>query len=160
MKQIIRWGLLIAITYLCSYLSIFFGFSLNLYFLLIYLFIIENIFNIKRNLASSEINMILFFALVGLIDDLNQGYLGPSIISKIVTGVLLFLLAKQIFFSWNEQLKSIVIFLFTIIDETISVMIYIYFFHFQIDLFYFYKSAIIRALINVPIGLILSWRKP
>lgn len=161
MKSYLRWLLLISITYLASQILISLGLNLNLSFLLIYFFVIENFFiEEKRNIYLSELQMILFFTLIGFIDDLIQGYLGPSIVSKNITGVFLLLLVKQSFFSWTEPFKGLVIFLFTLLDDTISNLIFMQFFSLNIDHLLLLRESLVRALFNVPVGLILSWRKP
>lgn len=161
MKYYLRWLLSITITYLVSQIFISFGLNLNLSFLLIYFFLIENFFVAeKKNINLSEIKMILFFTLIGIIDDLIQGCLGPSIISKNIAGITLLLLVKQSFFSWTEPFKGLVILLFTLFDDTISNVIFIQFFSLNIDHFSLIKDSLVRALFNVPLGLILSWRKP
>lgn len=160
MKSYLRWLLLISITYLASQIFISFGLNLNLSFLLVYFFIIENFFiEDKKNIEISELKMVLFFTLIGFLDDLIQGYLGPSIISKNLTGIFLLLLVKQSFFSWTEPFKGLIIFLFTLIDEAISNIIFLQFFTLTIDHFLLLEDSLVRALFNVPIGLILSWRK-
>lgn len=161
MKKYIRWFILISLTMLASQILISFGLNLNLFFLLIYFFVIENFFiEERRNIYLSELQMILFFSLMGLIDDLIQGYLGPSLISKNISGLLLLILVKQSFFSWTEPFKGIVIFLFTLLDDTISNILFMQFFPLNIDHHLLLKESLVRALFNVPVGLVLSWRKP
>jgi hypothetical protein len=102
----------------------------------------------------------LFFVLIGLFDDLTQGIIGPAIISKTIAGISLVILTKQLFFHWTEQFKGLIVFLLTLLDETIYSIVIIYFFNLQFDNLLLIKTTLIRALFNIPIGLIISWRKP
>jgi len=97
---------------------------------------------------------------VGLIEDLFQGVIGPGIISKTITGALLIIVVKQLFFHWTELFKALIIFIFTITDELIYSLIIIYFFNFDMEYISFFKVLLIKGLFNIPFGLILSWKKP
>ncbi|MCS7214674.1 MAG: hypothetical protein RMI30_02840 [Thermodesulfovibrio sp.] len=138
------------------------GLNFNFSFLLIYLFVIHYFFPKveQKKIEPSELLPILFFIIVGLLEDLFQGILGPAVISKSITGYLLILLIKQLFFHWTELFKAIIICIFTIIDEIIYSLIMIYFFNISLDYFSLLKLSFIKGLSNIPFGLILSWRKP
>jgi len=161
MKSVIKWCILIFFTFFIEQIFTIESINFNFSFLLIYFFVINYFFPEveQKKIAPSEILPVLFFLVVGLIEDLLQGIIGPAVISKTITGVLLIILVKQLFFHWTSEFKALVIFVFTIIDEVIYSSIMIYFFNFAVTMQLF-KTFFIQGLINIPIGLILSWRKP
>lgn len=160
MRSILKWSILIFLSFLGEQFSID-GFSFNFSFLIVYLFVINYLFPSKKHkkIAPIEI-MIVFFIIVGLIQDLIHGIVGPSVISKTITGFLLLNLAKQIFFQWTDIFKAFIIYIFTVMDDGIYSLIMLYFFDINIELTYLVKSLAIKGLVNIPIGLILTWRKP
>lgn len=162
MKLALKWLLLILSTYLSQNFLILIGINTNLSFLLIYFFIIEYYFpkDKQRNISPSEIYPLMFFILIGFIDDLIQGILGPSIISKSIAGFILINLTNQLFFNWTEQFKGTIIFFFTLLDEIIYSGIIIYFLNFTIEPLILFKDITMRALFNVPLGLFISWGRP
>ncbi len=162
MKITLKWILLVFFVFLTEELVAIDGISLNLSFLLIYLFVINHFFykSERKKIAPSEFLPVIFFATIGLLEDLFQGIIGPAIISKTLTGVILMILVKQLFFHWTEFFKALVICFFTILDEAIYSFIVIYFFNYYVDPFFLVKSFIIKGLVNIPLGLISSWRKP
>lgn len=162
MKFILKWFLLILTTYLSQHFLLIIGINTNLSFLLIYFFIIEYYFpkDKQRNIAPSSIYPLMFFLLIGFMDDLLQGIWGPAIISKSISGFLLINLTNQLFFNWTEQFKGTVIFIFTLLDEIIYSGIIIYFFNISIEPLILFKQIIIRALFNIPLGLFISWGRP
>lgn len=162
MKFILKWFLLILATYLSQNFLTLIGLNTNLSFLLIYFFIIEYYFpkDKQRNIATSDIYPLIFFILIGFVDDLVQGVWGPAIISKSISGFLLINLTNQLFFNWTEYFKGAVIFMFTLLDEIIYCGIIIYFFNFSIEPLILFKDIIIRALFNIPLGLLISRGRP
>lgn len=162
MKSILKWSIYIFLTFFIEQIFIIDGINFNFSFLLIYLFVIHYFFPDieQKKIAPSEFLPILFFITIGLIEDLFQGIIGPAIISKTLTGYLLILLIKQLFFHWTELFKAIVICIFTVMDELIYSFIMIYFFNINIEYFMLLKVSFIKGLLNIPFGLILSWRKP
>lgn len=162
MKSILKWSVFIFLTFFIEQIFTIDGINFNFSFLLIYFFVIHNFFpdRKQKKIAPSEFLPILFFVIIGLIEDLFQGILGPAIISKTLTGYLLILLIKQIFFYWTELFKAIVICVFTVLDELIYSFIVIYFFNINVKYFMLLKVSFIKGLINIPLGLILSWKKP
>jgi len=162
MKKFLKWSIFILITFFLQELITISTIRLNFSILLIYKFIVEHFFpkEEQRNITPSEVLPLLFFVLIGFFDDLTQGIIGPSIISKTIAGTSLIILAKQLFFHWTEQFKGLIIFLLTLIDEVIYSVVIIYFFNFQFDNLLLTKTILIRALFNIPIGLVISWRKP
>jgi hypothetical protein len=161
MKSVIKWFIFIFFTFFVEQVFTIGNINFNFSFLLIYLFVIHYFFPKveQKKIAPSETLPVLFFVTVGAVEDLFQGIVGPAIISKTITGVLLIILVRQLFFHWTETFKALVIFIFTLIDEVIYSSIMIYFFNFSVNLQLF-KALFIKGLINVPIGLLLSWRKP
>ncbi len=161
MKDLIKWGIFIFFTFFIEQTFTIDSISFNFSFLLIYLFVIHYFFPEieQKKIAPSEILPVLFFVTVGVIEDMFQGIIGPAIISKTITGVILIILVRQLFFHWTEIFKALVIFIFTIMDEIIYSLIVVYFFNFNLNPQLF-KIFFIRGLINIPLGLILSWRKP
>lgn len=162
MKNFVKWSILILFTYLIQNFFILCGLKNNLSFLLAYLFVIKYYFprENKRNIAPSEVYPLLFFILIGLIDDLIQGILGPAIISKTISGYILINLTNQLFFNWTEHFKAALIFIFTLLDELLYSGIVIYFFNFQAEPLIILKNTITISLFNIPIGLLISWRQP
>jgi hypothetical protein len=163
MKLLLKWFSFIILALVCQNLFLSFtGIKTNLFFLLMYLFIITYYFpkEQKRNRAPNEFYPLLFCVIIGLIEDLEQGIIGPSIISKSVTGFLLIKLAVRVFFNWNEQFKGAIIFIFTLIDEIIYMTILIYFFNLSVESLVLITEVLIRALLNVPLGLFITWGKP
>ncbi|GAB5045636.1 hypothetical protein [Thermodesulfovibrio sp. TK110] len=161
MKDLIKWGIFVFFTFFIEQTFTIDSISFNFSFLLIYLFVIHYFFPEieQKKIAPSEILPVLFFVTVGVIEDMFQGIIGPAIISKTITGVILIILVRQLFFHWTEIFKALVIFIFTIMDEIIYSLIVVYFFNFNLNPQLF-KIFFIRGLINIPLGLILSWRKP
>lgn len=162
MKSVLKWSIFIFFTFFIEQIFTIDSINFNFSFLLIYLFVINYFFpkTEQKKIAPSEFLPVLFFITIGLIEDLLQGIIGPAIISKTITGFLLIILVRQLFFHWTETFKALVICIFTIIDELIYSMIMIYFFNFSVEYLQLTKNLFIKGLINVPIGLILSWRKP
>ncbi|GAB6182910.1 hypothetical protein [Thermodesulfovibrio hydrogeniphilus] len=162
MKRALKWVILIFLAFFAEQYFLIDGITLNFSFLLIYLFAIEHTFTEteQKKIASSELLPLLFFAMTGLIEDLFQGIIGPAIISKSISGMFLIVLTRQLFFHWTEIFKTLVIFSFTILDETIYSFIVIYFFSIEISSSLLLKKILISGLINIPFGLILSWKKP
>ncbi len=162
MKKHLKWAIFIFIVFLTEQYFLIDGNTLNFSFLLIYLFAIEYTFTEteQKKITSSELFPLIFFAIIGLIEDLFQGIIGPAIISKSITGMFLIVLARQIFFNWTEIFKTLVIFSFTILDETIYSSIIIYSFSIEIFPSLLLKKILISGLINIPFGLILSWKRP
>ncbi|MEN2994205.1 MAG: hypothetical protein ABDH19_02510 [Thermodesulfovibrio sp.] len=162
MNFLIKWVILTSFTFLLEQLITIDGITLNFSFLLIFLFVIHYFFPDieQKKIAPSELLPILFFLMIGLVEDLFQGIIGPSIISKTITGYLLILLIKQLFFHWTELFKAVIICLFTMIDELIYSFIMIYFFNISVGYIMLLKTSLIKALVNIPFGLILSWKKP
>ncbi|GAQ94319.1 hypothetical protein TAGGR_1498 [Thermodesulfovibrio aggregans] len=161
MRHLTKWSVLIFSAFFIEQIFTIGNISFNFSFLLIYLFVIDYFFPEveQKKIAPSEVLPVLFFVMIGLIEDFFQGIIGPAVISKTITGVLLIVLVRQLFFHWTEIFKALVIFVFTIIDEIISSLIMIYFFDFSFNTQLF-KAVFLRGLINIPIGLILSRRKP
>lgn len=163
MKLLLKWFFLIILTLISQNLILFLiGIKTNLFFLLIYFFIIEYYFpnKQKRNISTSEVYPLLFFVCTGFIDDLGQGIIGPSIVSKSLTGFFLINLTNQFFFNWTEQFKGTIIFLFTLFDEIVYTAIFIYFFNMSLEPLTLFKDMIIRALFNIPLGLFITWGRP
>jgi|YNPBryulayer2012_1023412.scaffolds.fasta_scaffold00717_9 hypothetical protein len=162
MKNFFKWTIIVLITFFFQELITIYTIRLNFSILLIYKFVIEHFFPKEelRNITPSEVLPMLFFVLIGLFDDLTQGIIGPAIISKTIAGISLVILTKQLFFHWTEQFKGLIVFLLTLLDETIYSIVIIYFFNLQFDNLLLIKTTLIRALFNIPIGLIISWRKP
>ncbi len=102
----------------------------------------------------------LFFAFIGFIEDLGQEITGPAIISKSLTGFILVKLTHQFFFTWSPHFKGMIIFIFTLLDEVIYMLIVISFFNINFEPFVLSKEIFIKALINIPIGLFISWGRP
>ncbi|WP_353683418.1 hypothetical protein V4D30_05955 [Thermodesulfovibrio sp. 3907-1M] len=161
MKHVIKWGIFIFFTFFIEQIFTIDSISFDFSFLLIYLFVIHYFFPEieQKKIAPSETLPVLFFVTVGVVEDFFQGIIGPAIISKTITGVMLIILVRQLFFHWTEFFKALVIFIFTIMDEIIYSLIMVYFFNFSLSTQLF-KIFFIRGLINIPFGLILSWRKP
>lgn len=162
LNELFKWSLLILFAFFAEKFITISWITLNFSFLLIYLFVIEYFFpkSEQKKLYSSDLFPVIFFIFIGIVEDFFQGIIGPAIVSKTLTGLLLTILARQLFFHWTELFKASLIFLFTILDEAIYSFIVIYFFNFKIAYLYFLASLILKGLVNVPIGLILSWRKP
>ncbi len=163
MKKLIKWISLTALTLLIqSLILIFTGIKTNLFFLLIFLFIVDYYFpkEQKKNISPHEVYPLIFFAFIGFIEDLGQEIIGPSIISKSITGYLLIKITNQFFFTWSPPFKGIIIFIFTLLDEFISMVIVMSFFNLDFEHFVLLKEIFIRALINVPLGLFISWGRP
>ncbi len=162
MKRALKWAILIFLAFFIEQYFLIDGITLNFSFLLIYLFAIEYTFTEteQKKIASSELLPLLFFAMTGLIEDLFQGIIGPAIISKSISGMFLIVLTRQLFFHWTEIFKTLVIFSFTILDETIYSFIVICFFSIEISSSLLLKKILISGLINIPFGLILSWKRP
>lgn len=162
MISIFKWAILIFLVFFAEHLLTINGLNFNFSFLLIYIFIIKFFFpqTEQKKIAPSEIVPVIFSAVIGLIEDLIQGVIGPAIISKTITGSLLMVLVKQLFFHWTEIFKACVILVFTILDETIYSLIIVYFFNFNTQYTMLLKDFFIKGLINIPPGLILTWRKP
>lgn len=162
MKVVFKWALLTFFVFLFEQFFIIDGTSFNFSFLLIFFFVIYYFFpkEEQKKIAPSELIPVFYFAAIGLIEDLFQGIIGPAIISKVFTGVLLIIIVKQLFFHWTDFFKALIIFTFTIIDETIYSFFMIYFFNYNVHYYVLIKNFLIKGLVNIPIGLIFSWRKP
>lgn len=162
MSTVLQWATLIFITFFLEQLIVLDSIHLNFSFILIYLFVIDYIFpkEEQKKIYPSEFVPILFFSFIGVLEDMFQGIIGPAIISKTITGIGLLILVRQTFFNWTEIFKSIVIFCFTIIDEGLYTFVMFYFSNIDITILKFFKTSIVQALLNIPAGLILSWRKP
>ncbi|WP_028844951.1 hypothetical protein [Thermodesulfovibrio thiophilus] len=162
MKFLIKLAIFIFVIFFVEQVFTLNNINFNFSFLLIYLFVIHYFFPEieQKKIAPSETLPVFFFVLVGLIEDLFQGVIGPGIISKTITGSLLIIVVKQLFFHWTELFKALIIFIFTITDELIYSLIIIYFFNFDMEYISFFKVLLIKGLFNIPFGLILSWKKP
>lgn len=162
MISIFKWVIFIFFVFFAEHLLIINGLNFNFSFLLIYIFVIKYFFpkREEKKIAPSEAVPVIFSASVGLIEDLIQGIIGPAIISKTITGSLLMIMVKQLFFHWTEIFKACVILVFTILDEMIYSLIMAYFLNFNTPYPMLLKNFFIKGLINIPWGLILTWRKP
>lgn len=162
MISIFKWIIFIFFVFFAQHLLTINGLNFNFSFLLIYIFVIKYFFpkTEQKKIAPSEIVPVVFSASIGTIEDLIQGIIGPAIISKTITGSFLMILVKQLFFHWTEIFKACVILVFTIIDETIYSLIMVYFFNFNTPYSMLLKDFFIKGLTNIPLGLILTWRKP
>lgn len=162
MRSFVKWVLIISLTFFIQQILAGFGMRTDLSFLLVYFFTIKFYFpkEKQRKISQPAVLPLLFSVLIGLLEDLTQGSWGPSIISKSISGFILIKLSNQLFFDWTEEFKGIIIFLFTLLDEVIYSGIIIYFFDFQTIPQMLTRELTISALINVPIGLLLSWRRP
>jgi hypothetical protein len=162
MTNILKWLILIFITFLAEHFITIDGIHLNFSFILVYLFVIDYMFpeEEQKKVYPSEVLPILFFSAIGFIEDLFQGIIGPAIISKTISGIGLMILAKQIFFNWTEIFKSLVIFCFTIIDEGLHTFIISYFLNIDTTPLKIFKTSVLQGLMNIPAALLLSWRKP
>lgn len=138
------------------------GVSCNFSFLFIFVFTINYFFPQKQHkrINSSEIIPVGVFLFFGFIEDLFQGIIGPFIISKTITGTCLMILVHQLFFNWNEFLKSLVILSFTILDNLIYTFVVSFFSNINFNYILTVKSFLAEALLNIPIGLILTKGKP
>ncbi|WP_297210046.1 MULTISPECIES: hypothetical protein [Thermodesulfovibrio] len=162
MKHFFKWAILTFSAFFLEQILTIDGLTFNFSFLLVFLFIIDYFFpkTEQKKVYPSEILPLCYFIVVGLIEDLFQGVIGPAIISKSFTGILLMILVRQLFFNWTEIFKAAVILTFTVIDEAFYSFIVVYFFNYNISYLPLIKGFIVKGLINIPAGLILSWRKP
>uniref|UniRef100_A0A7C4EKQ7 Rod shape-determining protein MreD n=1 Tax=Thermodesulfovibrio aggregans TaxID=86166 RepID=A0A7C4EKQ7_9BACT len=162
MILIFKWVIFTFLIFFAEHILTFKGLNFNFSFLLIYIFVIKYFFpkTEQKKIAPSEALPVLFSSGIGLIEDLFQGIIGPAIISKTITGSLLIILVKQLFFHWTEIFKAFIILIFTVIDETIYSLIMVYFFNFNTEYIMLLKNFFIKGLINIPLALILTWRKP
>lgn len=138
------------------------GFNCNFSFLLIFIFVINYYFPQRghRKVNPSEVLPLGFFVLVGILEDLFQGIIGPFIISKTLTGLCLIALIQQIFFYWSIFFKSFIIFLLTALDSIIYAFVISNFLHLKFTHFLQIKSFLEESLLNILIGLILTKGKP
>lgn len=160
MKYLLKWSFLTLFTFFLTEASTSFGLTMNLSFLLIYFFIHQELFSgDRKKLSFPELKILAFLTIIGLIEDLRQGYIGPAVISKNIVGVSLVLLLRQSLFHWNETFKGIMLFLFTLLDETIYNTVFLLFIHTSYDHINLMRDSIIRSLLNVPLGMMLSFGK-
>jgi hypothetical protein len=107
--------------------------------------------------VTPEIRSALFGAGIGLIEDAMVGSLiGPNILSKGIAGFMSSIVYRDIFFQWASVLGGVVLPVLTLLDGLVVIAARQLFSSTTIGGPAVIELVIIQAVMNIPIGLVLS----
>lgn len=155
----LKWLLLIFLAFTLQTQITVFETPFNFIILIVYMFALQAHIRGEKGEFSSwiwEIKCTLFGVSVGILDDIISGsIIGPSFFSKGLIGFLIAVLFGSIFFRWTPLLGIIVVFIMTIFDGFVQIVIRLTFTEIKIDFLDASITIIMQALINLLLGLLL-----
>jgi len=161
LTQALKWFLLILLAFTMQTQITVFESPFNFIILIVYLFALQTYSRVKKDESQTsgvrEIKSTLFGASVGILDDLiSGGLIGPSFLSKGLTGFFVAVLFGSVFFRWTPLLGVVVVFVITLFDGFVQFGIRLIFSEMQFELFNAFQAIILQALVNAPLGLLLK----
>jgi|WetSurMetagenome_2_1015567.scaffolds.fasta_scaffold00084_7 hypothetical protein len=138
-----------------------FDFPLNLTLVLVYAFavITPPLKSDGKSFTdvSAEIRGSAFGSVVGLLEDLMSGLLpGINLLSKGLTGFLSVVIFRDIISQWTPLIGGIAIFVLTLIDGVIVVVVSQLVMNIDISEFAAIQIVFAQAVINLPLGCLLK----
>ncbi len=157
----LAWAFFIFLTLLIQTQFSVFNAPLNMTVVLTYYFALKSL--PRKSMTDgyfgsrAEIKSTAFGALVGLLEDIISGsIIGPNFFSKGLIGFISVLTFTEVVFRWTPVLGVITVIVFTILDNIIVTGSRIIFSGINISMLNALHTAIIQAIVNMPLGIILK----
>ncbi len=159
LKSALKWSLLIIFAFSLQTQITIFAYPFNFIILIVYMYVLQTSRGVKKeefHFGVWEIKSTVFGASVGILDDIISGsIIGPSFLSKGLIGFFGSVLFGSVFFRWTPMLGFIVVFVMTIFDALMQIVLRMIFSDIRIDLIEVSQMILLQALINLPFGLLL-----
>ncbi|MFA5353514.1 MAG: hypothetical protein WC291_04750 [Thermodesulfovibrionales bacterium] len=141
--------------------------SLDLSIVLVYFFCLRTITRQSAGWTAegqfsgmAEFRGMAFGALIGFLEDSLSGHLiGPAVLSKGMSGLLISILFSDVLFRWTPLFGCIILFAITLMDGLIVMAIRLPLDSMSIDVAGAVQAILIRAVVNSPLGIIMRPRE-